>query len=192
MRDLDVRLAVRSRLQREHDGDPDTRIVEEMGVWHGSVRIDLAVINGEIAGYELKSARDTLERLPAQATLYSQVFDRVFLVAAERHIGHALPLLPEWWGILTAVDHEGGVRLEEVRPGGTNPSICPLQIARLLWKAEALQILERNGFATGVRSSSREKVARRLVDSFDLPKLAMVVRRALKDRANWLGQPVSN
>lgn len=79
MRDIDVRIAVRERLREEHLGDADTRIVEEMGVWHGSVRVDIAVINGEIAAYELKSARDTLQRLPGQACLYNEVFDRVSL-----------------------------------------------------------------------------------------------------------------
>jgi len=188
MRDLDVRRAVRSRLQAEHAGDADTRIVEEMGIWHGSVRVDLAVINGEIAGYELKSARDTLARLPAQAELYSQVFDRMYLVAAERHVDHALPVLPEWWGVLTAIDDEGAVRLEEARPATPNPAVSSLQLARLLWRSEALAILERNSLARGVKSASREKVAERLSSAIDLKSLAFEVRRALKDREGWLGR----
>jgi hypothetical protein len=39
--------------------DLDTRVVEEMGIWAGSVRVDIAVINGEFHGFELKSDRDT-------------------------------------------------------------------------------------------------------------------------------------
>ena len=76
MRDLDARTAIRRQLHAAHSADPDTRIVEEMGIWSGSVRIDIAVINGELSGFELKSDRDTLERLPNQADLYSRVFDR--------------------------------------------------------------------------------------------------------------------
>jgi hypothetical protein len=192
MRDLDVRRAVRLRLQTEHDGDADTRIVEEMGVWHGSVRVDVAVINGEIVGYELKSARDTLTRLPAQAELYSQVFDRMYLVAAQRHVDHALPFLPPWWGILAAVEDQDVVRLEEVRRAAPNPAVSPIQLARLLWRSEALAILERSGLARGVKSASREKVAERLSSAMDPVALAFEVRRALKDRAGWLGEPVGD
>jgi hypothetical protein len=60
MRDRDVRAALLRRLSSDYADDADTRIVEEMGVWSGSVRIDVAVINGELSGYELKSDRDTL------------------------------------------------------------------------------------------------------------------------------------
>ena len=64
MRDRDVRQALLAHLAELHAGDPDTRIVEEMGVWCGTARIDVAVVNGELCGFELKSERDTLERLP--------------------------------------------------------------------------------------------------------------------------------
>ena len=48
MRDRDVRAAVRQDLDARHGGDTETRIVEEMGIWSGTVRIDIAVINGEL------------------------------------------------------------------------------------------------------------------------------------------------
>src|SRR4051812_15627734 len=85
MRDSDVRKALKERLHTQHVDDPHTVILEEMGVWSGSVRIDVAVINGELNGYELKSDRDTLERLPLQADIYSRVFDRLELVVGQRH-----------------------------------------------------------------------------------------------------------
>jgi hypothetical protein len=47
-------------------------------------------------GYELKSERDTLERLPLQARIYSRVFDRVTLVTGLRHAGAAEDRIPGW------------------------------------------------------------------------------------------------
>ena len=94
MRDHDIRAALRAKLSRDFAGDDNTCIVEEMGVWSGSVRIDMAVINGELSGFELKSDRDTLERLPFQADLYSRVFDRVSLVVGERHFQRAVDYVP--------------------------------------------------------------------------------------------------
>ncbi|CAM8665820.1 sce7726 family protein [Sphingobium cupriresistens] len=192
MRDLDVRLAVRSRLRREHQDDMDTRVVEEMGIWNGAVRVDLAVINGEFVGYEIKSARDTLARLPNQASLYNAVFDRVNLVAAEKHLDHAIGEMPEWWGMISARSDGGGVRLEVLRLAGTNPAIEPLQLARLLWRDEALAILDRCDAARGVRSGTREKIAARLAETLSLDELRRQVRQCLKVRGSWLREPVSN
>lgn len=192
MRDLDVRLAVRSRLRREHQDDMDTRVVEEMGIWNGAVRVDLAVINGEFVGYEIKSARDTLARLPNQASLYNGVFDRVNLVAAEKHLDHAIGEMPEWWGMICARSDGGGVRLEVLRLAGTNPAIEPLQVARLLWRDEALAILDRCDAARGVRSGTREKIAARLAETLSLDELRRQVRQCLKVRGSWLREPVSN
>lgn len=102
MRDADVRASVIGMLREQHRGDDATRIVEEMGIWSGSARIDVAVINGELTGYELKSDRDTLGRLPAQVKLYGRVFDRVVLVVGRKHATAAQRVVPKWWGITIA------------------------------------------------------------------------------------------
>jgi len=40
-------------------------MLHELGILNGATRIDIAVITGQIEGYELKSERDTIQRLPA-------------------------------------------------------------------------------------------------------------------------------
>jgi hypothetical protein len=185
MRDIDVRRAVRFWLDDLHAGDDDTRVVEEMGIWAGSVRIDVAVINGEFHGFELKSAKDTLERLPSQAALYSEVFDRVTLVAAEKHVSKARAIIPRWWGISTAKDYHGEVRLRQSRLAKQNPRPQPLQIARLLWRPEALALLARRGLDLGIRSKPAEALAQKLAISLPLEELRAEVRLALKARTNW-------
>lgn len=180
-------------LHRQHAGDGQTRIIEEMGVWSGSVRIDVAVINGELQGFELKSARDTLSRLPAQANLYSQVFDRVTLVTAERHFCAAKKKIPKWWGITLAFPEKvGEIGLRDITMPKLNPSIDPVQLARLLWRSEALKILETHGIDRGVRSAPVEAMTLRLSERLTLETLRLEVRTTLKNRSNWLGQPVRN
>ena len=193
MRDLDVRFAVRRMLDERHRGDDKTRLVEEMGIWSGTVRVDVAVINGELQGFELKSHRDTLKRLPDQARLYSEVFDRVTLVVAESHADAAREHIPEWWGIVVAYPQGlGHVGLQEIRPCQLNPGINPLQLARLLWRAEALDALKKHGADRGVRSRSAEVIADRLARTLSLDELRREVRNALKRREGWLGKPASD
>ncbi len=188
MRDADVRSAVLHGLALQHANDPDTRVVQEMGVWSGSVRIDVAVINGELCGFELKSDRDTLERLPAQAELYSRVFDRVTLVVGSKHQGKARRVIPRWWGVIEATAAPEGVRLMLRREAQRNPNPDPVMLARLLWRDEALVALEGLGAADGVRSKSASAVHQRLAESVTVAQLSAIVRDTLKARTGWLGQ----
>lgn len=193
MRDRDVRAAVLARLNRLHAGDEDTRVVQEMGIWAGSVRVDIAVINGELHGFELKSERDTLERLPTQAALYNQVFDRVTLVVAEKHAAKAEIIIPEWWGMsLASVRGSAPVNLADARVAARNPTPDPVQIARLLWRAEAIEVLERYDLIKGLRSKPVDILARRLAIELPLSVLRDEVRATLKARTGWLGKLVAD
>lgn len=192
MHDRDVREAILTRLNAEHESDADTRIVEEMGVWAGSVRVDVAVINGELAGYELKSDRDTLTRLPLQADIYSRVFDKMYLVVGERHAPKARRIIPRWWGVIVAKSKNGTITLREVREAKPNPSPDPFLVSQLMWKDEALVVLERHGLAKGWRSKTADAIHRHLSESLTAEQLSEAVRSTLKARLGWLGKPVTN
>lgn len=185
MKDSDVRFAVLSKLQADHNGDPDTRIVEEMGVWSGSVRVDIAVINGELCGYELKSDKDTLERLPFQAELYSKVFDRIELVVGERHLEKAEKLIPGWWGI-TLAKSPPPVSLLSHKSANVNPCPDPYLVAQLLWKSEALEVLGKFCLDKGWKSKRVKLIHQRLAAEIPFTDLAANVREMLKRRKNWL------
>lgn len=184
MRDLDVRSAVHATLCELHRGDENTYVVDEMGLWAGTVRIDIAVINGEFHGFELKSARDTLSRLAGQAEIYNQVFDKVTLVTAQNHFVKAERLVPEWWGIITAIPTAAGpLRLIEVRPPQLNPSINATTLSRILWRSEISEILERHNLLKGFRSKAVDVLARRLAEELSLEDLRNAVRASLKSRS---------
>src|SRR6266511_802692 len=69
--DAAIRPALRERLLRRHATDADTVLIEELGLCRGKVRVDLALVNGSLHGFEIKSDRDSLRRLSAQVGLYS-------------------------------------------------------------------------------------------------------------------------
>lgn len=186
MRDWDVRQVVKERLAADHAAEPDTLLLDELGLEHGDVRVDVAVINGELRGYELKSARDTLERLPRQVVAYNAALDRATLVVAEGHVKKATDLVPAWWGLSVALQGEGDtVHVETCRPALRNPELQPLSVARLLWRPEVLAILEEVGAARGVRSKPRDVLYQRLTECLHLDQLRDRVRQALKARTGW-------
>jgi hypothetical protein len=50
-------------------------IIDELGLCRGTVRVDIAVVNGVLKGYEIKGDQDTLRRLASQAATYNRIFD---------------------------------------------------------------------------------------------------------------------
>jgi hypothetical protein len=162
-----------------------------MGVWSGAVRVDIAVINGKLWGYELKSNSDTLERLPRQAEIYGKIFDRMTLVVGDRHIEKALAAIPCWWGCMVASMQDFGVLLKWKRRPRSNPCLDLDILVQMLWKEEAIAILEKYGLAKGWRSRRASEIGRRLLSEIPLRQLTEEIRGALKTREK-LGQLVSS
>lgn len=185
MRDREVRERLCRDLRAWHS-DPNTLFVDELDLG-GLVRVDVAAVNGELWGYEIKSAQDSLRRLPTQVEIYSKVLDFAALVVAERHHQHALGLLPGWWYVYIATEVTDGVMLTEARAGSRNADVDPLHLAQLLWRDEALAELTQRGLDRGVRSKPRQAVWQRLVEELELPALQQVVRTRLKSRVGWRG-----
>jgi hypothetical protein len=185
MNDADIRVATKEALFLEHKGDSETVIFEELGIQHGASRIDLAVVNGELHGFELKSNRDTLTRLPEQVEAYSRVFDRVTLVVGEHHLRKAVDMIPDWWGIRVARSEQGKLDFCDLRIALGNPSTDATSVAMLLWRGEALDILEELGEAKGLRSKCKKEIYGALVDSVEFDRLRDRVRTCLRQRLGW-------
>ena len=185
MRDHDVRDALRRKVFAEHIRDPNTLVVEELGIAHGEVRVDIAVINGRFHGFEIKSDADTLYRLPAQMAIYNAVFDRVTIVVGHRHLAHVTTAAPSWWGIKAALSGKrGAIRFDEVRQPKTNPGIDPKSLATLFWRDEAIAFLEARG-ERGIKSKTRAQLCEIIADRVPLLDLRQGVRNTLKARAGW-------
>ena len=184
MRDRDIRAALLGRLRVQHD-DAETRIIEELGLCQGEARVDVAVVNGLLAGYEIKSESDTLDRLPGQLAIYSRALDQVTVVASPTHLARITKMVPIWWGILEALTTEDAIDLQWVRTPAPNPEPDPLAVAQLLWRDEALEALRRLDLTRGVLSKPRRFLWERLVDAVPASQLGAIVRTQLKAREGW-------
>ena len=185
--DLIIRSALKEVLKKKHAKDKELRIIDELGVKHGSVRIDIAVINGIMHGYEIKSDRDTLARLPEQMAEFNTVFDQLTLVVGKQHLYQAIHIVPDWWGITIArINAKGKVIFQTIREPEDNKEQDKVSMARLLWREEALRILEEHDQAYGIRSKPREFVYQRLADILETDILKEKVRKTLLiPRKDW-------
>ena len=180
--DAGIRPALRARLLVDQ-GEGEAMVIDELGVCRGQVRIDLAVVNGVLHGYEIKSDRDSLRRLESQIELYSKVLDRVTLVVGDRHLAEALDAVPSWWGVLRVHADQNGPRFDPVRREGKNPHRDPRSLVELLWLDDAMALLAQRDAARGVRGKPRRIVWDRVCEYFELDEIAAAVRARLKARA---------
>ena len=186
MRDVDIRRELDAILHCQHSGDGDTLIRHEVGLCANERRIDIAVFNGEISGYEIKSDADTLNRLFRQAGAYGRVLDRVTLVTTLRHLEKAVDLLPSWWGVVVAKQDQGHVILKSMRKPCINTELDPFSLAQLLWRSEALEELKARGLSKGLSKKARHYIWLTLAEAIDIEELRVLVRERVKVRPEWL------
>ncbi len=187
MRDADVRRALRGQLHRRYVGDDSTIIIEELGLCRGTVRVDIAVVNGTLNGYEIKSAQDTLTRLPLQAATYNRIFDTMTIVAAERHLRKAEALIPGWWGIQVVTTHgsTSPVVIQQARTASPNLGVDPSSLVQLLWREEVLELLDPLNRSKSLRAKPRRVLWNSLAQAVPLPELKNMVFARLKSRPRW-------
>jgi hypothetical protein len=185
MRDIDIRATLLKSITDDYHNSSKSLVIQELGICQGDTRIDIAVITGSLHGYEIKSARDTLERLPNQRDSYNKIFDYITLVVSTNHLRKSLQQIPDWWGVCEAKTVESGVLLSNFRSCGKNTEIDPLAVVQLLWRDEALETLEEYDLDKGFRSKPRSVLWDRLATNLTLKTLKTTVREKLKARENW-------
>lgn len=169
--DRDIRWQLADELAGTFPGD---LIKHEMHVCLGATRIDLAVVNGSLHGYEIKSDADTLARLPRQIELYDRVLDYSTVVCGPRHAKHVEDALPPHWGI-RVVGEESARRVAT-----RNPRVQAFAVAQLLWRDECAAILADRGERVKTRDT-RWQLWDRLA-LLPIGELQDVVRAHLKAR----------
>jgi len=184
--DIIIRSVLKKDLINRHAQDEKVRIIEELGIKHGTARVDIAVVNGIMHGYEIKSDQDTLQRLPEQMNVFNSVFDKMTLVVGKNHLYQAINMVPEWWGIIVAkINNNGSVIFNVIRGEEFNKNQDSVSIARLLWREEALKILEKNNEANGFHSKPRDLIYEKLAGVLDQKILSEEVRETIFLRTDW-------
>ncbi|MGK4591684.1 sce7726 family protein [Amycolatopsis sp. w19] len=183
MNDRDIRAALRVHLESTTESGAIIR--DELGLCLGDTRVDIAVIGGTLAGFEIKSDRDTLDRLPGQVDRYSRVLDFATLVCEPRHQAKASVLLPSWWGIWVAEEQDGAVTFQPMRKASRNPGPDPYTVAQLLWRDEAMAALRERDLHRGLSSATRFRLWERMADTMSIKDIQQTVHAAIMARPDW-------
>lgn len=185
--DTDIRKILKNNFLKTkwYSDDPSALIIDELQVCKGISRIDIAVINGKLHGYEIKSEQDTLERLPMQIISYNKVFDTMTVVVSEKHLEKVYKVVPEWWGIKVVIKNKRSLKMKTIRRDKSNKDVDSFSLAQLLWKEEAIDILEKYNLIDGLRYQSRKVLWEKLSTSIPINVLKCEVIKKLKSRKCW-------
>lgn len=182
--DKSIRSILLKNLNEKYKGhDNHTAIIPELALPRGLARIDVAVVNGVMHGFELKSDFDNLLRLTLQIEAYNLIFDKVTLVVGRKHILEALSAIPNWWGVTVAKAHEDAsdLSLFPIREAEDNPEQDIYTIATMLWRREALELLIKKRIENK-KYCSKESICKTLVEAYEKEELKDYVRQFLVKR----------
>jgi hypothetical protein len=184
-RDSTIRAALLPRLSSLIPLDPNSILIEELGIEHGSSRIDVAAIGSDVYGFEIKAGLDSLARLQRQIEHYDKLVDFAYLVLAESHLPSAAQSVPDQWGLIIAEARSEAVEFRVSRFAKRNRNRMPECLAQLLWRDEALESLISLGLDKGFRRKPVRTLHNRLAEVLDLDALSTLVLGRVRQRDNW-------
>lgn len=141
MRDYEIRQILKQTKLKKYIDDDDSIVLDEMDVAAAGARVDIAVVNGIMHGYEIKSASDTLNRLGGQICAYSKVFDYITVVTETKHLDKINSAVPEWVGITLCEVRENMPVINDYRKATFNSLKESFFVANLLLKEDLLSLL---------------------------------------------------
>lgn len=182
LNDINIRMPLKSRLGKIYR---DNLIIDEFNCCQGAVRVDIASIGHLLEGYEIKSEADSLIRLPFQSMAYNYVFNTMTLVSAKKHLKKALNIVPDWWGIWEVDLKDREVIFNYIREPQKNPNLSSFEIASLLWKSEAKDIIQQQNLDYKKTNVTRYELWSFLADNIQIDSLISLVCKTLRSRGDW-------
>ena len=185
--DHEIRDALhRKKLKKYHQKSSETLIIDELGLLHGSNRIDVAVINECIHGYEIKSSMDTLKRLNGQLIAYTATLQKLTFVIAPKHVDELMNYTPTWCGVVVAEKGKrGAINFKTLRSTKANPDFDIFSASHLLWKDEAQLILKAKGLSAKEVNVNRRALYELICNNLETKEIVSLIKQAFITRANW-------
>lgn len=182
--DYAIRQKLLEKLHKENIGK-SYRVIEELNICEGEARADIALANGVMHGFEIKSDLDTLERLPNQTECYDLTFDKVTIVVGNKFADKISEIVPEYWGIEVAYRNRyGNVSLKRIRSSKKNIKVNATKLLDLLWNNELKMLLKENKIK-GYSTMKREQLKLTVIENIPVKIISDYTRETLKTRVGW-------
>jgi hypothetical protein len=151
----------------------------------GECKADLAILNGTTTVFEIKSERDSLNRLQRQLENYRTVFASAFVIASEKHVGAVLAAVPEDIGVLSLSRR---YQITTIREADNRPDrIVPLAVLAAIRTPEAVAMLKAMGCEVpNVPNTLLHRELRKIFEGMDPVVVHAAMLATLKRTRNLL------
>ena len=192
---IDIRLALRGWIVERFKINQNDLLIDELGFSNkdpnstidSSFRADLALANGRLVGFEIKSEKDNLKRWITQMDAYLNVFDEVWLCVHGKHLESALTITPKTIGIIVVDNYES---LALVRSAKKQSSNNAYDLSGLLWRDELNDLASQHKIQIRSRTTKNE-VREILAKNLDIEIIREFVLKQLKIRKSHQTSSVS-
>ena len=94
--------------------------------------------------------------------------------------------MPEHWGIQTVIKEKGRLKFEVVRNASINPETEPSFLVQMLWRDEALSLLESFNIVEGYRSKPKRLIWNKIAESIPEAEIKKFILGRIKMRNEWI------
>jgi frataxin-like iron-binding protein CyaY len=156
-------------------------LINEMVVANWSRRADIAVVNGKLYAFEIKSDFDSLQRLEGQVSAYLDRFDKVTVVTTRKFANLISEQMPPDVEIWEATSEEGEVSFRVARRGKTKEITCKRTLCGFLLKSEIVSFLRQRNELSSLHEMNRDELIS-MAKGYSLKDLRSYVLSCLKAR----------
>lgn len=179
LREQDVKIALIDWLYKKGMLS-DATIINEMVVANWSRRADLAIANGHLQAFEIKSDFDSLKRLDGQIEIFNSRFEKVTIVCAPKFTCEVSKRVSSNIGVVEYQADSHGVRFKIIQKGRVCSRLNKLIYLSFLLKSELKSLLNHYGVPFSYKQS-RESLEC-LASKLSLGDIRGFVIASIKDR----------
>ncbi|OYD41175.1 sce7726 family protein [Sphingobacterium cellulitidis] len=184
MKDPEIRQVFKNIELKKYLNDSNCKVIDELDLSVAKARIDIAVLNGSMYGYEIKSASDTLNRLQSQVDAYSKIFDYLSIITEEKYIKKIQSTIPNWIGIYLCEEESNKCTIKRIRAPKKNKLKEGFYLAKLLWREELIDCL--NIYNIPFNKKDRNWILCEIIsNNLNIDTLSDYVRESIKLRSKW-------
>lgn len=182
--DYDIRERLLQVIQNQNK-NTNYRVIEELVICDGAARVDVALANGQLHAFEIKSDHDSLHRLPKQIKYYDKTFDKCTIIIGEKFLDVIHEEVPEHWGIEFAYRNKfGNVTIKRVRSSKRNHKVKATNLLDLIWGDEIKSYLKKNKIR-GYSNKNKSGLKKLTINYIPLQDIRHFTRETLKTRTGW-------
>ncbi|MBN3065147.1 sce7726 family protein [Pectobacterium aquaticum] len=179
LRERDIKIAFIDWLFKKGLLD-DAAIINEMVVANWSRRADLAVANGHLQAFEIKSDFDSLKRLDGQLETFTSRFEKVTVVCSPKFTYEVTKKVTPDVGVIEYLNTNKGIHFKIIQRGRVSIIGNKNIYMSFLLKKELQLLLIENG--KRFLSESGRETLERIAEQIPLSKIRKFVLISIKQR----------